>query len=284
MNDNFAVFILTHGRHDNVATYNTLRRHGYTGRIFLIVDNEDSSIDAYKQKFNQQVIIFDKEKVARTVDSGDNFKKRGSPLYARNASFQIAKDLNIRYFVQLDDDYNGFIYRTDGKNQYATKSIKNLDAIFDALLSFLISTSAHTVAIAQGGDFIGGSNGHLATKPRLLRKAMNSFMCDAEKPFEFFGVMNDDVNTYIMHGMRGKLMFTVPFVSLSQGQTQANKGGITELYLEQGTYVKSFYSIMYAPAFVKIMQIGNKNMRLHHAIKWRNAVPKILSESLKKAG
>ena len=39
--ENFAVFILTHGRPDNVITYNTIKSSGYTGRIFIIIDNED---------------------------------------------------------------------------------------------------------------------------------------------------------------------------------------------------------------------------------------------------
>ena len=38
----FAAFILTHGRADDVLTYDTLRRCGYTGKIYLLVDNEDS--------------------------------------------------------------------------------------------------------------------------------------------------------------------------------------------------------------------------------------------------
>ena len=34
----FAVFILTHGRANNVKTYATLRNSGYTGKIYLILD------------------------------------------------------------------------------------------------------------------------------------------------------------------------------------------------------------------------------------------------------
>ena len=41
-NKDFVAFILTHGRADNVITYNTLRNHGYTGRIVLIIDDEDT--------------------------------------------------------------------------------------------------------------------------------------------------------------------------------------------------------------------------------------------------
>lgn len=35
MRDDFCVFILTHGRPDNVRTYNTLMRLGYTGYVLM---------------------------------------------------------------------------------------------------------------------------------------------------------------------------------------------------------------------------------------------------------
>ncbi|MEW3551668.1 hypothetical protein MZV21_26770 [Escherichia coli] len=38
MRDDFCAFILTHGRPDKVLTYRTLRRAGYTGKIFIVVD------------------------------------------------------------------------------------------------------------------------------------------------------------------------------------------------------------------------------------------------------
>ena len=44
LNKNYAVFILSHGRPDNVITYQTLRKCGYTGRIFIIVDDEDKMV------------------------------------------------------------------------------------------------------------------------------------------------------------------------------------------------------------------------------------------------
>ena len=40
IDEDFAVFILTHGRADNVKTYKTLKRFGYTGKIYIIIDNE----------------------------------------------------------------------------------------------------------------------------------------------------------------------------------------------------------------------------------------------------
>lgn len=52
-NRDFAVFILTHGRADSVFTYKTLKKCGYTGLVYFIVDNEDKMIDQYINNFVQ---------------------------------------------------------------------------------------------------------------------------------------------------------------------------------------------------------------------------------------
>ena len=276
MNRNdFAVFILTHGRPDKVITYSTIRRLGYTGPIYLIVDDQDSRRYDYEQNYQGEVIVFDKEKVIAETDTGDNQGDYRSVIYARNACHDIAKDLGYTYFIQLDDDYTGFGYRylTDGKFIY--KRIRKLDAIFEALLEYYISIPALSIAIAQGGDFIGGDNSFIGTI--RTRKAMNSFLCSTERPFKFIGKLNDDVNTYTHLGFKGHLFMTIPMICLFQMTTQQNSGGLTELYLEEGTYVKSFYSILYTPSAVRVGEIGQIHKRLHHRISWNNTVPKIIN-------
>jgi len=57
---------------------------------------------------------------------------------------------------------------------------------------------------------------------------------------------------------------------------------LTDLYQKYGTYTKSFFSVMYNPSSVRISEIGQTNKRIHHKIKWNNAVPKILNQRHKK--
>ena len=49
MKNKFAVFILTHGRANNVITYATLKKQGYTGKIYLMIDDEDKQAEEYKK-------------------------------------------------------------------------------------------------------------------------------------------------------------------------------------------------------------------------------------------
>ena len=60
MRDDFAVFILTHGRADNVETMKALKKGGYTGKWYMILDNEDDTEDKYRENFgDDHIIVFD---------------------------------------------------------------------------------------------------------------------------------------------------------------------------------------------------------------------------------
>lgn len=285
VNKDFAIFILTHARPDNVITYNTLINSGYTGRIYIIIDNEDKTAEQYYNNFGKEnVIVFDKLKISKTFDEADNFNDRRSIVYARNACFDIANKLGITYFMQLDDDYTLFDFRINSKGEVPSGHFKiktKLDNILEALLDFYIKSNADSLAIAQGGDFIGGK-GNSFYDYKLRRKCMNTFICSINKPFKFVGRINEDVNTYTSVASIGKLFLTTPLVSITQKQTQSNSGGMTDIYLDNGTYIKSFYSVIFSPSSVRIGLMGDKNLRLHHKVKWGNAIPKIISEDIKK--
>jgi len=280
MND-FVVFILSHGRAKNVYTEKTLRKHGYTGKIVVVIDNEDQTADDYIENF-EHVEIFDKKAIAATFDEADNFEDRRAIVYARNACFDIAEKLGYKYFIQMDDDYTYFEYRVYTNQRQVPVEVRNLDSVLLLLLDFYKKTPFATISMAQGGDFIGGKNNRMAKRPTIFRKCMNSFICSTDRRFQFIGRINEDVNTYVKQQSIGLLMGTIPFVALGQKTTQKNKGGMTDLYLDSGTYVKSFYTVMFSPSSCTIKPMGDKHKRLHHSIKWDYAVPKIINEKFKK--
>ena len=282
----FCVFILSHGRPDKVFTYTTIREKGYTGQVFIVLDDEDKTHDQYVKTYGNEVVVFSKAEAAKTFDVGDNFEDRRAVVYARNAVFNIAKQLGYTYFMVLDDDYTDFRWSFTNEKKYVTnKYIKNLDNIFAILLKFYKSTNFTSLCMAQGGDFIGGEGSGLSKtflNGQISRKLMNSFLCSTDRPFQFVGRINEDVNAYCHFGYKGHLFMTVAQLRLEQKQTQSNSGGLTDIYLNFGTYVKSFYSVMYNPASVKVRQMGQSNKRLHHSINWDCTVPKIISQNFKK--
>ena len=282
MRDNFAVFILTHGRADNVVTMQTLKRCGYTGRWYMIIDNEDGQRGMYEKNFGaDHVIVFDKQAAYDRADTMDNFNDHRAIIYARNESWRIAAELGLDYFLMLDDDYKSIDYRYADHGKLRYKAVKDFDRIFEDMLDFLDVTGADTVAFAQGGDFVGGLDGG-NFKKGLLRKAMNSFFCRTDRPLEFRGTMNEDVVTYTTLSSRGHLFLTYCSFAVIQLPTQSLKGGMTDAYKEGGTYLKTFYAIMSMPSAVKVGMMYTKHRRVHHRIDWESTAPKILNEKWRK--
>ena len=152
-NKDFCVFILTHGRQGNVIKLKTLEKAGYSGKLYFVVDNEDKTLSAYIKNFwAERVKIFDKKFYADNVDEGNNFDERRTITHARNACFDIAEELGITYFLELDDDYSSFNYKLVGV-LHNTILIKDINKIFDLHLDFYKTIPALSIAFAQEGDF-----------------------------------------------------------------------------------------------------------------------------------
>lgn len=281
MRDDFAVLILTHGRPDNVVTVKSMLSRNYTGKWYIVIDNEDATAEEYKAIYKDRVIVFDKQKYVDLTDTADNFDEHRAIVYARNASFDIAESLGVKYFLMLDDDYTGFYFRKIVGNTMPAVSCKQLDRLFEAYIEFLENSGAITVAMAQGGDFIGGA-GNPNSHKGLFRKAMNTFFCSTERRFWFVGTQNEDVSMYARLGSVGNLIFTVSGAMIVQVATQKGAGGMSAVYKEGGTYVKSFYSVMQMPSCIEVRLMGTTNQRIHHSVLWEKTVPKILNERWRK--
>lgn len=281
MRDDFCCFILTHGRAQKVHTVKTLLSNGYTGKYYIVIDSADQQKDEYIKLYGEKVIVFDKKVISFDFDIGDNFDGYRGVVYARNVCWDIAANLGIKYFLQLDDDYRRFEHRVARDNKLLLICNRDLDKLFTATIEFLERIDVATVAYAQTGDFIGGIHGN-TYKRGLLRKAMNTFFCKTDKRFSFVGRINEDTNTYTLLSTKGEVFLTVVDASITQETTQQQDGGLTDLYLDAGTYVKSFYTVMMSPSCAKVVAMGTHYKRLHHRIAWNNCAPKILHEQYKK--
>lgn len=283
MRDDFAVLILTHGRADKVVTMKGVLQAGnYTGKWYMVLDNEDEQADAYIKRYGREhVVIFDKQAVDDWTDTADTFHEHRAIIYARNQSFYIARDLGLKYFLMLDDDYTGLHHRFVENGHLKAKKCTQLDRLFTDMIEFLESSNALTVAFCQAGDFIGGVNGKRFGE-KVIRKAMNSFFCRADRPFQFVGTMNEDVTMYTTLGSRGALIMSITDCAIIQAATQGTRGGMSEAYADGGTFLKSFYSVMSMPSAVRVEMLNSAHKRIHHKINWTCCVPKILNQRWRK--
>ena len=272
----FAVFILSHGRADTISTYKALRDGGYTGRTYVVIDNEDDQEELYRQKFGDDIIQFDKRDYLEKTDLGDLDTDRRIGVFARNFIQDEAKRLGYKFHLQLDDDVHGFGYRfvQDGRLRYV--KCNNLDEVFDGMVQMMKETPITSLSFALSAYNMGGVDGSI--KEGMIRKTMTTFLMRADDLQYFHMRMNDDITTSLINGMRGKLYYSYLPIEVEVDKTQVKAGGMTDIYQKNGTYRKSFYSVMCCPSCVKVSAMGITNYRIHHEISWNNAVPKLLSE------
>lgn len=278
---NSATFILTYGRAKNVQTYKTLLESGFSfDDIYLLVSDDDKELQEYYNNFGDKVFTFSKEDAREITDLCDNFENRKLVVFARNYIFKIANDLKLDCFCVLDDDYTRFNYRRCFEETLKGFKVKDLKRINEACFKYLMNTpNLDCFAFAQDGDFIGGASSFEAIGGK--RKIMNYYFFKTNRPIKFLGSINEDLSASVYEGQRGKVFFTINDVSVHQNLTQTNKGGLTDAYLDSGTYIKSFYSVIVAPNCVKVSAMGNNDLRIHHKVNWNLACPKIIREEIK---
>ena len=282
MENKFCIFIISHGRPNDIITLKTLKKAGCQLPIYIVIDNEDKKIEDYKNKYGDLIYVFDKKYYASLVDEYDNFNNRRTTTHARNYCFDLAKDLGYEYFLVLDDDYTEFKMRINNNLEHPTGKfliIKNIDNVFIKTLNYYKESNFSSICYSQGGDWFGGET-NFNKKPK--RKAMNSFFCSINRRFWFVSRLNEDVNTYMALGKTTGVFMTIPFIQIDQQQTQKTQGGMTDSYIDGGTYVKSFYTIINRPDCTEINLMGRTNKRMHHLIKWKYATPLIINEKYKK--
>lgn len=280
--EDFAIFVLTHGRADNVLTDKALADGRYSGKVFYVIDNEDDQADLYRQRYGDRVVMFDKPEVAKSVDAIDNFGRRTAIVFARNVSFDIARSLGLKYFMMLDDDFPEIQVRKQQGDVLLGRNLNDLDGTCEAMCQLMDDCPfLLTVALAQGGDFIGGA-GNPRWRHGYARKAMNSFVCCVDRPLEFKGFMNEDVCMYTMYGQRGGLTLTSCKMNVVQAPTQSLGGGMSGEYRDSGTYVKTFYTVITSPACCEVGILASKNVRVHHNVIGEQAFVKVVREDVRK--
>ena len=135
-----------------------LQRMNYRGPWYVVCSTDDAQLSKYKEVFGERVVVFDKEEIAPTFDPMDNSGRRNLGVFARQACFPVARRLGYKYFLSLDDDYNGLEWRY--LNQSCTKCCgtmaKSMDELCEAMLRFMDTSGAWEVDFSVGGDFIGG--------------------------------------------------------------------------------------------------------------------------------
>lgn len=165
-------------------------------------------------EFGEQVLVFSKADIASRFDEADNFCDRRSiftPVMPVS-TWQNWSGVNTSFSSMMIITSSSFV---DRNYDQAYFPIRKLDAILSEMLAYYESIPALSIAMSQGGDFLGDNGGHASW---VKRKAMNSFICSVDRPFSFMGRINEDVNTYTNLGRCGELFMTIGAVQLGRNR------------------------------------------------------------------
>lgn len=277
MRDDFAVFIITHGRAKSQKTYRTLERCGYSGKLFFVIDDEDEQQGEYERLYGSKVIKFSKRKIEYSFDTMTNAKEYRAAAYVRNAAQTIARNLGIRWIFMCDDDISNLQYRILRKNSLRGVNIEDIDSLFEMMAGIMEAGRLAIFGFSQAGAFIGGANKTYLSGHQ--RKIAQAFMLDADNPVEFRGIFYEDLQAALDVGIQGRVAMSTMLVSIQSPQCATNQGGMHDSYADNSTYVPCFYSVMAHPSVVSIKETdGTFKLRLNHSA----FAPLILNERWRK--
>ena len=274
------VYIISKGR-PQCHTAETLCRLNYPGEWFIVCGNNDETLPEYRERWGNHVLVFDWYEEIKHTDTMDNFgfdKKASGACPVRNATRAISEQRGELRHWQFDDDYLDFARYNPKVNKNET--IKDGRVLFSSM--YRIAEFGYTAHLNNIGFALATIEGNptrrLKWGPRVYNAHNLPSTPDLFVPWT--GRMNDDTINAVNVWRRGGFEMMVKYLQLRMEDTQAEAGGLTEMYKEDGTVRKTAYCILAAPNTARLVcRFG----RYHHDINWhRDLRPRLLDEKWKK--
>ena len=250
MTKKFAIFILTHRRPHNQLTVKSLQDVGYTGDLYLVVDDQDESINEYIAVWGaDKVIVFNKDYFIRNTDTGLHTPVPKFAVFARNAIEYIAKTLGYKTFMMLDDDIIKFRIRLPEGDSLKSYQINGqFDAILKNSVDFVLDCDIACMGLGFCNLYIGGVGNFNKENPRQ-RLCAEAFIRNTSHPIRWRLNMVEDLITSIDAAQSGEVWFQfLPIqceIKMSEG---AVDGGNSDVYRQLGMYKISFMPVIVYPS------------------------------------
>lgn len=274
---NFAIFITSHNSPYVCHSYVSLKDAGYTGQIYIVIDDADPQLDGYNRISN--VLIFHKQDYVEKLDIGMSKEnpQLAAVLYARAAVEDFAKDMNLDYFVVMDDDIYGFRYRYLKGDKLCSKPVENFDWLMYNYIEFMKESNSICLSFANDGSFIGGAS---AIDKILERRSCHTiFLRDTTKEFEWKFAVNEDYVSSLLYANKGVLMFTLPFVQRNISGMNDRKEGMHDLYESTTEFQRAFYNVIACPWTCTVAEYKGHNVVRTNK---KTAYPKIVSDKYRR--
>ena len=247
---NFSIFITSHNSPYECKSWDSLMAAGYSGAMYIVIDDDDPLFDKYARFPN--VLVFNKQEYVDKLDIGMSKEnpQLASVLYARAAVEDFAKELKLNYFMVMDDDIYGFRYRYVKDNKLCSKPVENFDWLIYNYIEFMNKSNSICLSFANDGSFIGGAS---AVDKILERRSCHTvFLRNVKKEFEWKFAVNEDYISSLLYANIGTLMFTLPFVQRNISGMNDRKEGMHDLYESTTEFQRAFYNVVACPWTCKV--------------------------------
>lgn len=275
-----AIFICTHGRPDKQITLKALRDSGYTGKIYLVLDNEDESLAQYHSNLGMcdDFIFFDKQGIIDMTNTTSYPPNRKTILYAKNACEIMAKRHNLDCFAMCDDDIPGFRYRyIENGSCKSLKITQNMDDIINAYMQFILSTDIVATSFGMAQFYFAGENCFSPESMLKWRVPYTFVFRNARHKVDWVSDYGEDITTAIECANQGKFMMASPFVQMNLSPMGVGDGGMVELHKD--TFKLAEYGHVWHPTSEQIRYYKDHWMS---TIKRECAFPMLISSSRKQ--
>lgn len=280
MRNDFGVIIISHGRPHN-TTYTKLREMGYTGKMYVVADDEDKTLEEYKEVYGDDLHVFHK---VDDFDTADNFEgPKTVGVYARNECIKVAREKGLKYYAELDDDLKSICVRFEKDGKLPCFKVTDMDAIFDAICEYMDEAPVDCIGFSHIGDFIGGLEAF--QKKVIDHRIYNNFILRTDFPIKWHSRHADDTITTVEALRNGrvyiKLIWMEQAFDVWSGAKGSKKdGGSISTYDAIGSYRLWYYGIMHYPDCIRLKMQSNGGV--DYGIKENNICPKLISERYRK--
>lgn len=283
MREDFAIFICTHGRPNKQLTLDALQKCGYTGRLYLVLDDTDSSIQQYIDTFGaDKLLVFDKQHYIDTNDVGSlppNFK---TILYAKNAVEDMAQALKLKSFIIADDDIYSFRLRLPKDEEHLSSFvITDINPVIEAYSDFMLESGFTAVGICGSIHFVAGRKVFDNENIQKYRVPYNFVFRNSSYKMEWVSSFGEDIITAMEYNKRGHKLLDLPYFqydTIPPGRA-IESGGMSDLYNSMSQFILCCYDYIYNPSSIKLCV--NRN-RWNAQILKNHVYPKIVSQSYRK--
>lgn len=268
------IYIISKGRPE-CRTAKTLIKMEYPGEWFIVCGNNDETLEEYRKKWGEHVLVFDWYDEIKTTDVLDNFgfdSEASGACPVRNATMKISQNRGELRHWQFDDDYTNF-HRI---NDDLSKMVRYASGREFEDWLFNLAKFGYRAKLSNVG-FPPGSETYVNNAFTFSNRVFNAHNLPSTDDLfvKWVGRMNDDTINAINCWKNGGYEMSIRAMNMTMPNTQTDGGGLTDMYIEHGTVRKSAYPVLVAPSAAKLtIKFG----RYHHKIEWDKLRPKLLNE------